>query len=135
MESPNAEQSEDPNDLPPEPEPGDITQDEFGTTVYSAAFENRVKEFLETRVVYTSEVRRRRFDVNRLSDFYRASRQWVRKLSRTGSNLTRYQDMTFKKDDPAAIPMPVINVIEDKIRNEASRLSRPDYTPYVAVSG
>lgn len=130
-----AQKDQETNEFPPVPEQGDITRGANGKVVYSESFAGKVKTWMEKNVEYGSETRQRRFAINRLSDFYRASRQWVKKQRSTRSNITRYTDMTFRKDDPEAVPMPVMNLIEGDIRNEASRLSRPDYSPYVPVSG
>lgn len=120
-----------PNIYPPTPGPGDTNDDGSFTT----QFEQKVAEFLNSRVIYTHPNRVRRYEMHRLSDYYRMSQQWKRKLRTGRSNLTRYRDLYFDPNDPRSIPTPVLNIIEDKIRNEAARLSQPDYRPYVPVSG
>lgn len=116
---------------PPEPGPGDT--DAEGR--FTNQFDKKVEQFLNSRVFYTDNHRLKRFEMSRLCDYFRASEQWKRKRAQGGAGLTRYEDLTFAQNDPRKIPMPVVNIVEAPLRNEAARLSQPDYQPYVPVSG
>jgi hypothetical protein len=92
---------------------------------------------MDRKAQYEHPLRVRRCSTWREGELYEQSRQWLQKSYNLSSTRTyHWSDVAFKdKNDPDYIPTPVYNEIARAMQNEAARLGRPEYKPYVRPKG
>lgn len=73
----------------------------------------------------------RRASRMRMADLYYQAIQWLQKSFNIDPTQTPWwSPLSFKDNDPDAIPTPVFDEFSPPIENEAARLGKPEYEPY-----
>jgi hypothetical protein len=128
-----------PKQLPPEFKPEDPNQPprDYGSQDGERTYPDRVRTFLDRKAQYEHPIRVRRAATWREGELYEQSRQWLNPSYNLSSTRTyHWADVKFNdKNDPDYIPTPVYNEIARAMQNEAARLGRPEYKPYVRPKG
>lgn len=123
------------NEYPPNLPEGRKSLEEL-TASELEALDVEVEAYQKSRVCYTNPHRLTRHFFDYLADLYRQNEMWNERESGSGIGMIRFKKLSWASaKDPRRIPTPVINIIEDKIRNEAARLAKPNYKPYVPTAG
>jgi hypothetical protein len=95
-----------------------------------------IRAFLDRKAPYEHPLRIRRHRTWRKADLYLQSVQHL--IPSYNTDVTRtvhWTERLFRPDDPNAVPLPVYNEMAARIQNEAARLGRPEYKPYVRPTG
>lgn len=96
----------------------------------------KLREFLDRKAPYDHPLRLRQHSTWRQSDLYLASQQWLRpSYNLDPVHTPHWSRIVFNENDPDQIPMPTFNEMIGVVRNEAARLGRPEYKPYVRPMG
>jgi hypothetical protein len=122
---PEAEPSPRPKDPAQPPRCGSDTQH----------YTEEVRQFIDRKAQYEHPLRIRRASTWREAELYEQSRQWLQPSYNIGSRTYNWSECHFDRDSPDYIPTPVYNEIARAIQNEAARLGRPEYKPYVRPKG
>lgn len=92
----------------------------------------KLRAFLDKKATYEHPLRLRQHSTWRKADLYLGNEQWLRKSYNLDSTRTvHWSRLEYRDDDPDAIPTPTYNEMISVHRNEAARLGRPGYKPYV----
>lgn len=95
-----------------------------------------VRAFLDRKAPYDHALYIRHMANWRKADLYIQSLQWLRPSFNVDPTRTpHWSQIEYNEDDPDAIPMPVYNEMLPLLQNEAARLGRPEYKPYVRPTG
>lgn len=96
----------------------------------------KVRDVLDSKAMYEHPYWRRRHRLWRKADLFKQVVQWLRDSFNDASGSTlHYSPMEFRENDPNYIPTPVYDEFSQPINNEAARLGRPEYKPYVRPRG
>lgn len=101
------------------------------------AHKGKIKKFFNSAANYLAVPNRRRLARQRKADEFFGANQWL-VASYTGYSAqfsTTWTRLAFDRDDPNYIPTPVFDEYSPAILNEAARLGKPDYEPYVQPEG
>lgn len=96
----------------------------------------KLRDWQNARITYTHPYRIRQCSNWRKADLFMQNEPWL--IKSYGSDPTRTQHWTpleFDAHDVGAIPTPRYDEFTGPIENEAARLGRPEYKPYVRPSG
>lgn len=103
------------------------------------AHKSKVKDWLRKKIYILNpyNVKRLRMDF-KADKFFNGRDMWLKLGTSTtgGPESLTYSQLLFEdRDDPNYIPTPTFDEFSPVIKNEAARLSKPDYRPRVPVSG
>jgi hypothetical protein len=99
-------------------------------------YASKVKQFIDKKSLYEHPLHLRKHQLDRKADLFVQSIQWLQPSFNLDPTRTpHWSQKRPRPNDPDAIPMPVYNEIAGHIQNEASRLGKPEYKPYVRPAG
>lgn len=102
----------------------------------SPEYAAKLDAFLTRKSPYDNPVHMRRFRTWSKADNFLGNNQWLRASYNVDPTRTpHWSAMEFRENDPDAIPTPTFNEMIGPHRNEAARLSRPEYKPYLRPTG
>lgn len=95
------------------------------------------RDFIDSTAPYEHEYQIRKHERWRRSDLFKQAIQWLRKSFNSDAVVSmHFAPLSFQsEDDPDYIPTPVYDEFSAPINNEAARLGRPEYKPYVRPRG
>jgi hypothetical protein len=93
-------------------------------------------KWIDAGIPYTSEYWLRRQRMLRKADLYAQAKQiLVPSFTSDPTQTAHWAVKEFRDDDPDAIPTPVYDEFSSRLKNEAARLGKPEYEPYVRPLG
>ncbi len=92
-----------------------------------------IRAFLDKKSPYDHVLHIRQHSLYRKADLYYQGIQWIQPSYNLDPTRTPHWSQIEYKDDD--IPRPVYNEMAPVIQNEAARLGRPEYKPYVRPAG
>jgi hypothetical protein len=95
------------------------------------------RDYIDAQAMYEHEYQIRKYTRWRRADLFKQAVQWLQKSFNSEAGVSmHYAPLSFKSDeDPDYIPTPVYDEFSAPINNEAARLGRPEYKPYVRPRG
>lgn len=96
----------------------------------------KCREYIDSQAMYEHPYQVRFYQNWRRADLFKQAIQWLRKSYNNDPAVSmHFAPLTFREDDPDYIPTPVFDEFSAPINNEAARLGRPEYKPYVRPRG
>lgn len=94
----------------------------------------KLRAWQDSRIPYQHPYRMRRHVIWSKADRYSSGVQWLQRQY-TEAGTFQWSQIEFRPGDNDKIPTPTLDDYSPPIENEAARLGRPEYEPYVRPSG
>jgi hypothetical protein len=97
----------------------------------------KCRDYIDGMALYEHPYQVRRYSRWRRADLFKQAIQWLRKSFNSDPVVSmHFAPLEFRSEnDPDYIPTPVFDEFSAPINNEAARLGRPEYKPYVRPRG